>query len=144
MSIIEFFSKLKTLLQINNSNNKTIKGNNNIIVGENAAIIQNPINIKLELPDHELKNIALSAEEQSVMQEMSQGAEIKYLKNESGIIDDGILCGISVPKEIPKEVMHSLFCKNLIDDYWDQNFFQGIYKISPTGRRIMQFLNCKK
>ena len=47
VSIIEFFSKLKTLLQINNSNNKTIKGNNNIIVGENAAIIQNPINIPI-------------------------------------------------------------------------------------------------
>ena len=43
---MKLFSKLKTLIQINNSNNKTIKGNNNIITGNNSTVIQTPVSVE--------------------------------------------------------------------------------------------------
>lgn len=136
---MELFSKLKTLIQINNSNNKTIKGNNNIITGNNSTVIQTPVSVE-ETTLILGETIVLSEFEKKILLEFAAGTYGVYANNEAGIMEQIDI--VDGPKEISAYDINAINSyKNLMQyGFLSKNIINKTITITDSGRYYINTL----
>ena len=137
------FSKLKYLIKkvtvalvnIGNNNNRVWKHNRGFqTYGDNS-----PLCIVLQISENEERKIQLSGDERKILEKLSEGCRISYVRDQSSSICFARLFGDnenSIQDDVVLKLLPHLLRKGVVEIHDEKNI-----DISSSGKRIIQWLD---